>query len=51
VVDLALQRDPAVLDGGVDVHVSEVRVRDEPLQRGAADLGVAAAVDVQDAHL
>src|SRR4051794_17700557 len=50
-VDLALQRDPAVLDLDDEVVGRDVRIPDEPLQGGALDRGVLAPVVVQKAHV
>src|SRR3954469_20933662 len=51
VVDVALERDPAVLDVDVEVVARELGVPAQPLQGRAADLRVLAAVAVQDAHV
>src|SRR4051812_37814037 len=50
-VDVALERDPAVLDVDVEVVARELGVPAQPLQGRAADLRVLAAVAVQDAHV
>src|SRR6185312_16567847 len=38
VVDVARERDPAVLDVDVEVAPGDLRIPDQPLQRGAAHL-------------
>ena len=47
-LDVALQGDPAVVDADVEVVAGDQGVPDQALQRCAADLGVVAAVVVEE---